>query len=172
MPLSPAPVDHDPERIVENVHAVIRPDDQNHPDYDSRERMETHLQERMEPQAPFIQRVRNRWKAYDVVERTRYRFDRVWYMPPVRNFRQWVVGSAALLAALNIANGNVADFVDDLGEEIDQAFDNDNCKVKTIHTVEKSKETDTFYYSPNEVGESQPEVSIIDRVLDKLAVAQ
>lgn len=112
-------------------------------------------------------------------------------MHPVKNGRQWLAATAAGLLALNIgvniANGklgrDIQNAADDTGEffsgvkdRVEDSIDvlihgEDTCESpsgSTLETDQISTETETFYFSPNEVGESDPDVAIIDQILDKI----
>lgn len=195
MALEPAPLERNQAEVVENIHGLPgQPEGQPVPDYDSREHMENFLEERQrQPEGRIRQRF-GRWRVYDTVQRTAVRFDRWRYLPPVKDGRGWRRASVAafltLNAAVNLINGNlqkdVANFADDVAEEIsgikDAAQDSwelrgsELCEPNTIEAEKETetieRQTQTFVYSPNEVGESNPEATYVDKILDVVEEAQ
>jgi hypothetical protein len=176
MPFQPEPVAHDPNRIVENVHAL--PGQPQAPDLESRQNMEGFLGQRIAGEQPGLRRRGNRWRIYDQVERTRFRV----------NWRATLIGAAALNIAVNLLNGNIQqnaeNFVDDMAEEVSGAKDviQDGLTIRggNLCLPEGSdrevrtriRETESFYFSANPAGESKPQASIIDRIFDKLEEAK
>lgn len=191
MPFSPSPMEHDPSRIVENVHPD--PHNPNHPDFASRGEMQDFLVDRMHGDQPGMRQIFGRWRVYNPVERTRLGFNRMAYLWPVSTARGWAIASGLAMTAINLipnfANGNIQDDVynalndvgegisavkDNLQDSISVVFGNEVCPPDGSTRTEKTtiiKEKETFYYSPNKVGESNPEMSIIDKVLDRIEAA-
>lgn len=198
MPFQPSPIEVDPERIVQNVHPLPNPNGapfaQPNADYDSRGHMETFLEGRLEDSTPPMIRGRGgQWRVFTPVERTRIGFNRWAYLPPVRDGLGWrratLAGLFAINGILNLANGNipkdVSNAVDDIAEEFSGAKDiiedawklrgGEPCLEPGTHTTERTTvihETERYFFSPNKVGESNPSLTVVDAVLDRIEAAQ
>ncbi|HSX24206.1 MAG TPA: hypothetical protein VLE74_03845 [Candidatus Saccharimonadales bacterium] len=197
MPFQPAPLEHDPHQTVENVHPDPAQPGQDIPDYESRAEMETFLEERMRGDQSGLRQVLGRWRVYNPVERMRWRFGHMWYLHAdpepanrlVTDGRSWLrttaIGLLACNVVVNVADGNIKNLAADVIEEVQGVKDSvqdawkmwghDVCPApssRTTETVIRTNDTETYYLSPNMVGESNPKPSLIDQLLDKVKAAQ
>lgn len=195
MPFQPAPLEQDPNHIVESVHE--HPQIPGEPDYDSNLEMQEFLETRIQGDRGGLRHRFGRWRAYSPVERTRIGFNRWAYLHVakdpadrlVTDGRSWrrisAIGALASTAIFNIVGGNVASVLDDAAEEfsvlkdrIEDGFTISGHEIceepgsTSTETIIRTKETETFVFSPNVVGESNPEQSNLDIILDRVETAQ
>lgn len=199
MPFVPAPLEHEPLRVVENIHEL--PNTDGSPDLASQVEMELFLEERIQGDQSGLRRRFGRDRVYDPVERTRLGWNRWAYAHIARDPRDRLVtdgrswrrataaGFLAVNVIVNLVNGNIVDNVknaiDDVAEEVSEIKDgvqdgfrlygNTICETpgpSATVTVTGTRETESFYFSSNKVGESNPEVSITNQILDKVEAAK